>query len=155
MNILNKLFGWIGKLFKKIWEAIKKILPYILLAIAIYLSLGGALTIPFTSTVLQGTFHAMMVAGASFLLAPEETAELVSNAAHAIGDAASVVVSETVGVVTTGVGALLTSPVGIAVMALGLWWLFGRDKKEGGEIPIQYIERYEPIPGGDALRASA
>lgn len=131
MDFISKIFEFITSLFNKVFSAIKKLLPYILLALAIWLSLGFAFTIPFTTfTIAAGYASALLVAGASFLFAPSETAEIVSKVATHVGDAVGSIVAAGVDVVTTGLGAMLTSPVGLLALGVGLYFLFGRSEKE-------------------------
>lgn len=126
-----KIFDWIKKLFRKLLSLIKKILPVVMLLLAVWLALGMPFTIPLLGEVIAGTTaNALLVAGASFLLAPGETAKLVSNVAAGLGSAAGAVAAAAAGAASTGIGAFFQSPVGIGVLAFGVWFLLLRDKKD-------------------------
>lgn len=89
------MFDWIGDLFTKIWHAVKRILPYILIACAIWLSMGLAIPL-FAGLVIEGTvMNALLFLGASFLLVPEETVLAIEPAIEAIGDVAQEAAKET------------------------------------------------------------
>lgn len=92
-DIVSRVFSWIGDLFTKLFDMIKKILPYILIALAIWFSLG--LGIPALG-IAGGWTSAALALGASFVVAPDETGALLSSAASAMGDVLSTV--------ATGVG---------------------------------------------------
>lgn len=97
MGFLHDIFDFIGNLFNKILETIKRVLPYILLAAAVYWGFGGT---AFLSTIfgptMTGGAAAAIAVGASFLLAPEETVALIDRTAQAVGQAATAIVEAAV-----------------------------------------------------------
>lgn len=151
------IFNWLFDLLGRLWKLIKKILPYILLAMALYLAFVG----PILFLGLQGVGAALGLAGASFLFAPGETAEVFSKAVAGVGDAAQAVVTEAGDLLGAAVDAVL-SGTGIitALVAAGVvWWLLSRRKKEKGDRvsepadPVGFIsDASGPVgsfPGGD------
>lgn len=128
MGIFNTLFGWIGKLLKKIWNAIKKILPFILLAVAIWLALGLPFAIEALGISIAGTqANALLLAGASFLFAPQETGDVIGKALDSVGDTAGDVISTVTDVVSDGATTILSSPIGLVGIGLLLYFLFFKD----------------------------
>lgn len=141
MNIFEKLFAFIKKLFKKIIDIIKKILPYILLACAIWLALGGAISIPFLDMVIEAsTANALLVAGASFIFVPQETAELVSRATAGIGQAAKDVIHTVVDVAGSAAADVLSQPVVLIGLFALAWFLLARRKDDKQE-PVTYFDQ--------------
>lgn len=134
------MLNWLKKLFSSIIKLIKKILPVILLALALWVAFVAPFTIPLLGVTLTGTAGALFLAGTSFLLLPEESADVVEDAARGLGRAATSVVTAAAGVASAGIGALLTSPAGLALIGFGLWYLLGRD--EGAT--AQTTPRYDP-----------
>lgn len=128
MGVFNTLFGWIGKLLKKIWKAIKKILPFILLAVATWLALGLPFAIEALGISIAATSaNALLVAGASFLFAPQETGDVIGEALDSVGDTAGDVISTVTDVVSDGATAVLSSPIGLIGIGLLLYFLFFKD----------------------------
>lgn len=106
------MFDWIGDLFTKIWQAVKRILPFILIACAIWLSMGLAIPL-FAGLVIEGTvMNALLVLGASFLLVPEETVLALQPAVEAIGNVAQQAAEE-VGQVAGGLLNSVSDALGI------------------------------------------
>lgn len=136
-DFFNSIFGWLGDLLTSLWQLIQKALPYILLALALFLAFSTAgLTIPLLGIVIpSGWLSAAIVAGVSFLLAPGETAAMVNVAVDAIGDAVGNVVTEAAGIVGEGVSTF-ASASGIsnlllyAAIGVGLYFLLTSDKDE-------------------------
>lgn len=92
MSLFSSLFSWVGKVFTKIWKSFKKILPYLMIAAALYVGFVGALPLTYlgiATSIPAGWMSALFLAGTSYLLAPEETTALVSRAVTAIGDSAT------------------------------------------------------------------
>lgn len=149
MDIITKIFDWLSDLLGKIFKAIQKIIPIILVGVAIWLALGLALPLPAwlsgmvgVSSIAAGTANALLALGASFLLAPTETGEVLSSAVSVVGDLAGDIAA-TAGDV---VGSFLTSPGGLLLLGAGLLFLFaGRDKEPSYISPAPVV-----TPGGTA-----
>lgn len=98
MSLLDDIFGWLGDLLTSLWQLIQKALPYVMLALALVcLFMTGPLSLSFLGmsfAIPAGWLSACVVMGASFLLAPEETAGLVTPAVHAVGSAVTAVAEE-------------------------------------------------------------
>lgn len=122
------LFGWIAKLLKKVLEILKKALPYILLAAAIWLSMGMGIPLPMMlGGAIEGTVaNALLAVGASFLLAPEETAEVLGDAVGALGEAAQVVLDTVVDVGAGVLSSVLDQPLVFLAGGLALWYFLSR-----------------------------
>lgn len=101
MMFLSGIFDFISQLFNSIMAMIKRILPYIMLAAAIYFGFGGvwAPTIFGSTLTISGAMGAALALGVSFLVAPDETVEVVTRVATAVGEAAAAVVEAAVPVV--------------------------------------------------------
>lgn len=131
--MFDSLFGWLLDLLAKVWNLLKKVLPYVLLAAAAFVALGGAIPLSLLITglgTLEGAAAAIGLAGASFLFAPGESAEVISEAAGAVGDAASSVVAAGVDVADGLVSGLLTSSSFLMIAGLGLLFLFMKKEKK-------------------------
>lgn len=158
MSIFSSLFGWITSLLAKIWNLLKKILPIILLACAIYFGLGFSIAAGWLfagSPLISGAGAALLSLGASFLIAPGETAEVLGKAVTAAADVASDVAVGLADVVSSGLGAFFSSPAALALGAGAALWFFMRNKKEDVGLPkvsrdstgsavIGYSEEEEP-----------
>lgn len=108
MSFFDNLFSWIGKIFSKIWASFKKVLPYIMAAAALYVGFVGALPLTYlgiATSIPAGWMSALFLAGASYLVAPEETRGLVAKAVTAIGDSVAVAAA----VVGTTAGTAISS----------------------------------------------
>lgn len=151
MSFLNKIWGWLSSLIKKIWAVIKKVLPYILLALAVYfmvMPLGTTISmawagIPGLASISTQTAM-LLAAGAALIFAPEETVELVGKVADTIGDAAGAVIEAGIDVAGDVLGSLFSSPIVLIGLAVGAYLLFGRDRKEDerdrGESRTEFVE---------------
>lgn len=137
MSILSDIFAWFKRIFKEILDLIKKILPYILLGIAVWLALGMPFLIPSLGiSIAAGGFNALLVAGVSFVLAPGETQELISEAAEALGNAATDVIQTVVDVADSALTSVLSSsPALLIVGGLLLWFLLSREKERQPAMP--------------------
>lgn len=124
---MDKIFGWIGDLFTKIWRLFKKILPYIMIALAVFFTFGGSLTL--LGMVLEGYAAAVACIGISFLVAPEESVDVVTDVSAAIGTAAGAIVSGVAGGLAAGLFGNGGSWVLIGAIAVGAYFLL--NKKEG------------------------
>lgn len=112
MSFLNSLFGWLEDLLRDIWKAFKIVLPYIAIALALWVGLVGALPLTWlgiTAIIPAGWVSALFFVGVSYILAPEETSAVVLGATEAIGDAVTVVAATAGAAVGTGVSALADS----------------------------------------------
>lgn len=126
------IFDWLFKLLERLWNLVKKVLPVVMLGLALYLVAIGPLTIPFLGLTLSGTTAALALAGASFLIAPGETADVVSRAAEGIGSVASTVAAEAGDAIGSLVSSTLNASSIIPLIVGGflLWWLVAkRDEK--------------------------
>lgn len=111
-NFFTAIFSWVGDLFTKLWDLMKKILPYVLLALAVWFSLG--LGIPALG-IVGGWEASLLALGASFVLAPDETSALLSSGVTAMGD-----VLTTAG---TAVGDALGATASSLFTSSGLIWV--------------------------------
>lgn len=120
MSFLSGIFDFISQLFNSIMAMIKKILPYVMIAAAIYFGFGGvwAPTIFGSTLTISGATGAAMAMGLSFLLAPDETVETVSRVATAVGEAAAAVVEAAVPVIES-----LVDTVSSLVLKSPLFWI--------------------------------
>lgn len=146
------MFDWILDLFKKVWKFIKKalnkimevlkdVLPYLLIAGAVFLATLSGTAILGLPIFLQGlaTFlvgvgplaAAAIGAGVSFLLAPEETAGLLTNVAEAVGEVASAAVQMAGDVVSTGFASIFGENFLIyAALGLGAYLLLTKEENK-------------------------
>lgn len=128
-NVFSEIFSWIGDLFTKLFSMMKKILPYILIALAIWFSLG--LGIPALG-IAGGWTSALLALGTSFVLAPDESAAVLSSAASAMGDVLSTVATE-VGSAAGDLTFSFVSSSGIftlALVGLGMYLLLSSDDED-------------------------
>lgn len=122
MSILSKL----GKLFKKLWDAIRRILAIILIVIAVVLVVwaaifsGGAALVLFGFAISQTAafvLGALALTGA-FLIDAETSKEVTGKIGGALGDAAEAtagIVGDVAGGVASG---LLGSTGGLLIVGL-------------------------------------
>lgn len=148
MSFIDSVLSFIGDIFTKIWRWIKKILPYLLLALALCVAfMASPLTIPLLGLVIPpGWASAAIIAGVSYLLAPEETAALVSPAVKAIGNSAAEVIAAAGTVAGAGLSALSdASGLSTLIMwgALGVlaYLLLTADRKEEEQPPSKVAGR--------------
>lgn len=129
------IFKWLFKLLERLWNLIKKVLPVVMLGLALYLVAIGPLAIPLLGLTLSGTTAALALAGASFLIAPGETADVVSRAAEGIGSAASAVAVEAGDAIGSFVSSALNASSIIPLVAGGflLWWFVAKRDKDKDE----------------------
>lgn len=108
MSVFDSILSFISDVFTKIWRWIKKFLPYVLLALALYVAfMTSPLLIPLLGvSIPAGWASAAIIAGVSFLVAPEETAALVSSAVSAVGDSAAAVAAAAGTAIGAGVNAV-------------------------------------------------
>lgn len=155
--------GWIGSFFKKLWNAIRKVLAVILIVVAIVIAVwaclitGGA-ALPLLlglSTTMMYVVAGLCLVGA-FIIDRETATKTVGKVSDAVGDAAHAV-GEVGGAVIGGtIGALLDNPYMVAAgVCLLLYFLLsgkekadrptdidtrsakdGRDKARGDEIIV-------------------
>lgn len=129
---MDKIFGWIGDLFTKIWKLFKKILPYIMIALAVFFTFGGSFIL--LGMVLEGYAAAIAAMGLSFLVAPEETVDVATDVAEAVGEAAGAVVAAGVGGLASGLFGGESSWLLIAAIAVGAYFLLSRKDDDAEEI---------------------
>lgn len=140
MGFLSGIFDFVAQLFNSIIEMIRKILPYVMIAAAIYFGFGGvwAPTIFGSTLTITGATGAAMAMGLSFLLAPDETVETVTRVATAVGEAAAAVVEAAVPVID----AIADTLTGV-IMKSPLFWLVAG--YFGYRLLIADKERDEPV----------
>lgn len=131
---MSKIFDWIGDLFTKIWKIFKQILPYIMIALAVYFTFGGSLKL--LGMVLEGYEAAIACMGISFLVAPEETIDTVTDVAEAIGTAAGAVVSGVAGGVAAGLFGGDNTWMLIAAIAVGTYFLISGDANANDRVSV-------------------
>lgn len=142
---MNKIFSWIGELFTEIWKLFKKILPYIMIALAVFFTFGGSLTL--FGMVLEGYAAAIAAMGLSFLVAPDETIDTVTGVADSIGEAAGAVIGGVTGGLVSGLSGG-ENGVWIAIaIAVGAWFLLN-GRKDSVDVDVV---GHEPI-GSDGGR---
>lgn len=135
MSFLSNIFSWISDLFESIWGFIKRALPYVLMAIATYFTLGALAPgfmagLGLTSAAAGGWAAAALALGASFVLAPEETAALYSGAVDSVGNVLSKVGQVASDVVSDTVGSFFSSGIGLWILlGAGAYLLLSSDKK--------------------------
>lgn len=103
--------------------------PMLMSAVGWVISSGGALLSSAGTWFGSLGFgaQAALIAGATYLLAPEETTEAISSMISGVAD----MVGDIAGAVVGGVGtALFSSPLGLLLAGVGLYWLFGGSKKK-------------------------
>lgn len=140
MGIFKAIFGFL----KKLWNILRPLIAIALIAIAIYLTFGGALTfaafsigsLSFGAVTISGTAAALIAAGAAAWLSPET----VSKAINVVADAATEVLSAAAGVATS---VITNNPLFGLAVGFGVYWLLTRDEPKtvpvlmGGERPVQ------------------
>lgn len=126
---MDKIFGWIGDLFTKIWKIFKKVLPYIMIALAVFFTFGGSIIL--MGMVLEGYAAVIAAMGLSFLVAPEETTDVVTGVTESVSNAAGAIVAAGVGGLASGLFGGESSWLLIAAVAAGAYFLLsGREKDE-------------------------
>lgn len=131
---MEKIFNWIGDLFSKIWGLLKKILPYIMIALAVFFTFGGSLTL--FGMVLEGYAAAIAAMGLSFLVAPDETIDVVTDVASAVGTAAGAVVSGVAGGVASGLFGDDGSWLLVAAIVVGAYFLLSGNKDSSTGVAV-------------------
>lgn len=136
MSFVSNIFSWISDLFESIWRFIKQALPYVLMAVALYFSMGALAPtfmagLGLTSAVAGGWAAAALALGASFVLAPEETAALYSDAVDSVGHVLSEVGQVAGGVISDTVGSFFSSGIGLwLLLGAGAYFLLSSGKRE-------------------------
>lgn len=153
MDIITKIFNWITSLLKKVLQAIQRLIPVVMIGIAIWLGLGLALPLPSwlvgltgVTAIAGGTANALLALGASFLLAPQETGEVLAKGVEVLGDVAAGIGASVGGVVSS----FLTSPGGLLVLGAGLFFLL-RDRKSA-DVPVNPDQVDRLQSGADPLK---
>lgn len=121
------------------FEVLAMATPYVVSAVT-WLWEGGASLLSAAWSAYSGLSvgtQAAIAIGAAALIAPAETQALLGDAMDVIGTG-----------VSTIAGAVLSSPVGLGLVALGIWWFFLRDKKEEKEVkeekPVFSLTDFHP-----------
>lgn len=125
---MDKIFDWIGDLFTKIWKVFKRILPYIMIALAAYFTFGGSFVL--LGMELKGYAAVIAAMGLSFIVAPDETIDIVTDVAKSVGEAAGAVIGAVAGGAATGLFGEDGSWIMIAALAIGAYFLL---TSEGGK----------------------
>lgn len=141
MGFLKKLWDKLTSFLKKLWDELRPLLAIIAIALIVYFSFGGALTLfaggftafglTFGAITVGGPLAAVIAGGAAYLLDDEITTDFVEGVSEAIGS--------TVGAITRGLvkgvtgGNFLT----YAAIGLGAWFLFKQVKQDDdtNEVP--------------------
>lgn len=137
---------WLTSFFKKLWNAIRKVLAVLLIVLAVILLVWATLATGGATLALFGfvmtTTQALIVGGlalaGAFLIDKDTASEVVGKVGEAVSDAAGavggVVGGATGGAVTGVVGALLGNPY---ILAIGLgvlgYYLLKSDKEKSSE----------------------
>ena len=122
------MFNWLSGLLDKLWNWIRKIIAIVLVVVAAVLLVYAL----FTGLWLYAWYALAALVGA--FLIDEDTAaavvgrvgEVISNVVEAVAEVAGSVVSSVIG---SFIGSLLSSPIGIAAVGFGLWYLLGRSQE--------------------------
>jgi hypothetical protein len=134
------MWSKIKSFFKKLWKAIKKVIVAILLIVAVILLVWSAIVTGGATLVILGftiTPAIAMVIGVlavvgAFLIDAEYAKELTGKIGDAVADAAGAIaeVVAEVGseVAEKGILAVIKSPVGIAAIGIGAYFLFFNKK---------------------------
>lgn len=139
MDFIEDIFKGLGDLLTSILNVIKRILPYVLLAIAAWYTMGGTLTFLTELGIKAGAMTAMYMAGTSFLFAPDETAAVVVDAVQALGDVAGAVGTEAGNLLNDVTSSLLSGPAGWLMIGIGAYLLFSmlsKNTDKTGDVPI-------------------
>lgn len=135
---MDKIFDWIGDLFTKIWKIFKKVLPYIMIALAVFFTFGGSFIL--MGMVLEGYAAAIAAMGISFLVAPEETTDVVTGVTESVGNAAGAIVAAGVGGLASGLVSGEGSWLLIAAIAVGAYFLFSGKEEDDTEYDTSSLE---------------
>lgn len=138
MSFLKKIFDSILKFIRKICEALGPLFVVLMVALFVFApyigpwlatvgfpTVGGWVTAVGTTLSGIGVWGQLAIGlGVSYLLAPDATSSVVSGIADLVGDVASAT-GDIIGSGITGlVGSVFSSPIGLAVMGLGIWYVF-------------------------------
>lgn len=133
MSILSS----IGHFFKKLWDAIRKVIAIILIVIAVILIVwsaivtgGATLTLlGFVLTTTQAFLIGVCCVVGAFLIDSETSKEVVGKIGEAAGEAAGAVAGAVVNVTGSTVAALLENPYVIGLIAVvGAYFLLRQPK---------------------------
>lgn len=139
MNFIEDIFKGISDLITSILNVVKRILPYVLLAIAAWYTMGGSLAFLTELGIEAGAMTGLYMAGTSFLFAPDETAAIVVDSVHALGDVASAVGTEAGNLLNDVTSSLLSGPAGWLIIGVGAYFLFSvlsKNSDKTGGVPI-------------------
>lgn len=130
--------SWLFDFFKRLWNAIRKVLAVVLIVLAVILLVmvvfaSGGLLAPIFGIVLtttQAILLGVLAITGAFLIDPETASATVGAIGEAAGDAAEAVgsaVGDVVSGATEGVfSALSSSPIFWIALGIGAFWLFGK-----------------------------
>lgn len=138
--------GWLGSFFKKLWNAIRKVLAVVLIVIAIVIAVwaclitgGAALPLLYgLSTTMMYVVAGLCLVGA-FIIDKKTATKTVGKITDAVGDAAGAVVSVGSAVVGGTIGALLDNPYVVAA-AIGLVAYFVLSNSGGAAVNTQRVD---------------
>lgn len=130
--------SWLFDFFKKLWNAIKKVLAVVLIVLAVILLVmvvfaSGGLLAPIFGIVLtttQAMLLGVLAITGAFLIDPETASAVVGAIGEAAGDAAETVgsvIGDVASGITEGVfSALSSSPLFWIALGIGVFWLLGK-----------------------------
>lgn len=150
-NVFEQIADWISDLFEGIWDFIQTYLPYILLACALFVLCVAPISLAWLGIAgaIEGAWGAAFLAGASFLIFPDETADIVVRSVDQIGAVAEKVVDEVVDTADAAVtGILSSSSLWLILGAAALFFLLtSKDDDDEKRSKQQAIPR-QSRPGG-------
>lgn len=138
MSVLSDIWDWICDLLSGLWTWIKDVIPYLLLALALYVGFMTGPGLTFLGMLIPaGWVSASIILGVSFLFLPSETSAIMSDAVSAVGDTAGSVAAELGSAIGSGVSALVSSSglstlLWVAIVG-GLGWLLLSDNKKDAD----------------------
>lgn len=118
MSFFKKIWDAIKKLLTKLWEVLRKVLAVLAILAAIYFLVTGQFWL------------AALLLGAAFLLDPEMTTGLIQKVGSAVSGLAGVVGGVVGDVIGAGVSGILSSPFGLLLIAGAAFWLLSGDDDE-------------------------
>lgn len=139
-NVFEQIADWISDLFDGIWDFIRTYLPYVLLACALFVLCVAPIPLAWLGIAgaIEGAWGAAFLAGAAFLIFPDETAGILVRSVDQVGSVAEEVVSEVVDTADTAVtGILSSSSLWLIVGAAALFFLIASSDDDKEKKPPQ------------------
>lgn len=150
-NVFEQIADWISDLFEGIWDFIQTYLPYILLACALFVLCVAPISLAWLGIAgaIEGAWGAAFLAGASFLIFPDETARIVVRSVDQIGAVAEEVVDEVVDTADAAVtGILSSSSLWLILGAAALFFLLTSKDDDDEKRPKQQVTPRQSRPDG-------